>query len=205
MSQNTNASTTGTSPRPSVKDGPILREHTFDGIQEYDQKLPNWWLFTFYIMIVFFICFWVYYYSFGGMNSPEAEIKAEMSKIETIKQKALEAMLDKLDDAVLVEWSQNKQILSKGEEIYKAQCVACHNQNLEGGIGRSLVDAHWEYGGKPMEIFNLVLKGSPADSQGFNQAKMAPYESILGAEKTAQVTAYIMSKSPHIDKSSASQ
>lgn len=36
----------------------VLREHEFDGIQEYDQKLPNWWLFTFYIAIVWFLVHW---------------------------------------------------------------------------------------------------------------------------------------------------
>ena len=49
-------------PSDSNKNEIILKEHVYDGIQEYDQKLPNWWLFTLYITIVWFIFAWVAYY-----------------------------------------------------------------------------------------------------------------------------------------------
>ncbi|MFK7909569.1 MAG: cbb3-type cytochrome c oxidase N-terminal domain-containing protein [Akkermansiaceae bacterium] len=187
--------------KPSIKDGPVLREHVFDGIQEYDQKLPNWWLFSFYSMIVLFICYWVFYYSFGGLDTPEQEIKAEMATIEKAKQKDLEAMLNKLDDKVLVEWSQNQTITAEGQQIYNTTCVACHAPDLNGGvIGRSLIDKHWEYGGKPMDLFDMVLNGSPADAKGFNGQKMQPWKDLLGAEKSAKVTAFVISKSPHVVK-----
>ncbi len=183
-----------------VTAGPVLREHVFDGIQEYDQKLPNWWLFSFYSMIILFICYWVYYYSFDGLNTPQEKIQAQMTAIEQAKQMDLEAMLEKLDDKVLIEWSQNASIISEGRQLYTATCVACHAPDLNGGvIGRSLIDEHWEYGGKPMEIFNIVLNGSPANAVGFNGQKMQPWKDLLGAEKVAKVSAYVISKSQNAD------
>ncbi len=187
--------------KPSVKDGPVLRDHTFDGIHEFDQKLPNWWLFTFYIAIVFFVCYWVAYYSMDMMESPVETIDAKMAGIEAKKKQELVAMMDRLDDSVLIEWSQNGDITTEGKAIYDQYCAACHGPNLgDGVIGRSLIDDHWEYGGKPMQLFNLVLNGSPADAKGFNGQKMQAWKDQLGPEKAAKAVAYVISKSPHIKK-----
>ena len=35
----------------SKKGEVVLRKHEYDGIQEFDQKLPNWWLLTFYCLL----------------------------------------------------------------------------------------------------------------------------------------------------------
>ena len=53
----------------------ILREHEYDGIQEYDQKLPNWWLFTFYGAIVWFVIHWGVYYYTDFFSSPQERVK----------------------------------------------------------------------------------------------------------------------------------
>jgi len=43
--------------KPEKASGPELRDHVFDGIQEFDNKLPNWWLWTFYIMVIFYFIY----------------------------------------------------------------------------------------------------------------------------------------------------
>lgn len=181
----------------SVKDGPVLREHVFDGIEEFDQKLPNWWLFTFYIAIAFYVGYWVIYYSSDMLQSPAEKINAEMTVINEAKKKELSAMIDQLDNEVLIQWSQNPDIVAEGEAVFTQTCAACHGADLNGtAIGRSLMDNEWAHGAEPMQLFNLVIDGSPSDAEGFNGQKMTAWKNVLGPEKCAKAVAYVLSKNP---------
>lgn len=188
-------------PTPSAKGGPVLREHSFDGIQEFDQKLPNWWLFTFYIAIAIFLVYWLLFYSTSLFDSPSKRIEVAMERIDLKKKQELESMLSSLDNEVLFTWSQNASIVEEGKAIFSNNCVACHGVDLKGSsMGRSLMDAHWEHGGKPMELFQLVLEGTPQGAQGFQGQKMQSWRDQLGADGVAKVVAYVMSQSPTVER-----
>ncbi|MBL4575841.1 MAG: c-type cytochrome [Opitutaceae bacterium] len=164
-----------------VKEDPI-REHTFDGIEEYDKKLPNWWLFTLYASIVFSFVYWIYYEQSGIGKSSEENLAIELARIETVKRASPSYVMG---DTELWEMSWDKSVVSNGKATYIAFCVSCHGANLEGGIGLSLVDDTWVIGGNPTDIVKMVTDGSPAKG-------MMPWGTILGDKKISEVVAFIL-------------
>jgi cytochrome c oxidase cbb3-type subunit 3 len=183
----------------SRKDEVVLRPHVYDGIQEYDQKLPNWWLFTFYGAIVWFVVFWIAYYQFDLFRSDTERIDSVMAEIEDAKNKELEELLADLDDESLVsEWATRDTAVANGQDTYMTHCSACHSQDLTAQVagvqlpGLSLKDGEWKYGGKPMEVFTIINDGSPPESEGHNGARMEAWGQKLSPKSVAELTAFII-------------
>lgn len=186
----------------------VLRDHEYDGIQEYDQKLPNWWLFIFIGAHVFFLGYWVVYYNLGWFKTDEQKIEVAMAKIEQAQQKALDDMLATLDNETLVnEWATDPVRVASGREVYLTNCIACHGQDLKGVIdigggqtvalpGLPLTDGEWKYGGTPMDIFRIINEGTPPDSTGHNGAKMEAWGLKLPPVQVAELTAFIIKENP---------
>lgn len=175
----------------SPNNGPVLREHVYDGIQEYDQKLPNWWLFSWYITMVFFVIAWVAYYQFGIGMSDEKEIETAMARIAEYQQKELE----QIDDDKLWAMAKDEKLVAAGAATYNTTCVACHAADLSAHLGGAklpglpLNDREWKHGGSPTEILTVVRKGSPDVTKG-----MPPWEPQLGLQRVVEVVAYVLSK-----------
>ncbi|MDF1752620.1 MAG: cbb3-type cytochrome c oxidase N-terminal domain-containing protein [Verrucomicrobiales bacterium] len=177
----------------------ILREHEYDGIQEFDQKLPNWWLFTFYGAIVFFFGMWFVYYTLGLVQSDQERITKAVSAVNEKKSAALADTLSNLTDSVLVhEWATDESKVKAGEAIYLQVCIACHGPNMDAPtkLALSLVDQEWKYGNAPLDIFKLINNGTPPESKGMEPsgARMMPFGQSFSPEEIASITAFIISK-----------
>lgn len=169
-----------------LPEGVVLRDHVVDGIQEYDQRLPMWWLIILFSVIGFSIAYWVVLDDrrFTGANDPSLEQK--LSSLATIR---LANSIDVTNDALFWEMSTNPSFVSAGQATFEANCVACHGKELQGGIGFNLVDEEWVHGSKPSQIYISI-------SNGFLEKGMQPWENLLGQKRIAEVVAYVLSKNP---------
>ncbi|MGA3006645.1 MAG: cbb3-type cytochrome c oxidase N-terminal domain-containing protein [Opitutaceae bacterium] len=172
---------------PPPPDGP-LRDHAYDGIREYDKRLPNWWLLTFYATIVFAIAYWAVMRQFGAPHSDHARIDAALTQIEAARLTA--ASSSKLDNGTLWKMSTNPVFVEAGRATFESTCVSCHLKSLrgkaEGGIGANLRGHAWIHGGQPTDLLHTVTTGVPPKG-------MPTWGPILGPKKIAEVVAYVLS------------
>ncbi|MBI2497043.1 MAG: c-type cytochrome [Opitutae bacterium] len=175
--------------QPPDDSGIQLREHTYDGIQEYDQRLPNWWLYTLYGTVVFWIVYWFAHMIAGLVPADGAKVDAEMAKIAALK---MASSIDVSNDAKFWEMSRNGVFVDAGQQTFNSLCVACHLPSLRGksenpaAVGPDLTDTAWIHGGTPKEVYVTVAKGVLAKG-------MPTWEPVLGQKKTAEVVAYVLS------------
>lgn len=147
-----------------------------DGIEEYDNPLPDWWVGLFVVSTVWGIGYAVNYH-----------LVAESSQ---------RGFYDEEVAAAAVRWPQpeeaagadlSPETLALGGETFAAHCLSCHGAALQGGIGPSLVDAAWIHGGDYESIARTITEGVAAKG-------MPQWGPILGARKVAAVASFVMDK-----------
>lgn len=168
---------------------PELRPHTYDGIQEYDARLPNWWLFTLYGAIAFSLVYWMFYHT-TGMGLRDEEVLAQ--RMEAVAEARLAGSMGSLTDADIWAKSRDPKFVAAGRDIFNANCTACHLASLRGkqenpaAVGPSLVDAEWIHGGQPGQVRHTI-------TNGVVDKGMQAWGPVLGERKVLEVAAYVLS------------
>jgi cytochrome c oxidase cbb3-type subunit 3 len=164
---------------PIERENEILFDHEYDGIRELDNQLPPWWVYMFYATIVFAgIYMWFYHINADG-NVQENEYKTEIADAEIL----MKQMSEKVNEETVTILTDASRV-SKGAEIFQANCKACHGANGEGTVGPNLTDDYWLHGGDIKSIFKTVKYGVP-------QKGMIAWQSQLSPSQIQEVASYI--------------
>jgi mono/diheme cytochrome c family protein len=245
-----------------------LLDHDYDGIREFDNDMPTWWIGLFYVTIFIAFFYFVHYHVLGTGKLSDAEYVSEIQpssdKLQfageqsllglvlgkhgyhspfdnpveemtprqeyelqqylqlSFKTLLMEAMskapegeLKKLEESfpdiytafleggyesiigtgmpssstinnVFIEMTALTDVasLSVGKEIYVNNCVTCHGNQGQGGIGPNMTDDYWIHGGTFPDIAFTIFKGVP--SKG-----MVAWGKALSTDEIKQVGSYI--------------
>jgi cytochrome c oxidase cbb3-type subunit 3 len=157
--------------------------HEIDGIEEYDNKLPNWWLYTLYGSMLFAAGYWFHYQTSGFGILPSAEYRIDVEKAA-----AAEAAKVKAGGAITAEGlttlSRDKNTVNVGRQVFAQTCAACHRADGGGIVGPNLTDNFWIHGGSLDKIYATISTGVPDKG-------MPAWGPQLGAERVQAVTAFV--------------
>ena len=132
------------------------RSHAFDGITEYDNNLPRWWVWMLYISVVFAVSYLVYFHILSGELS---KADADRYEIEIAKVKEAAQNHTKTEEE-LVALSKDPAMVAKGKEaLKKAICFTCHGPEYTGLIGPNLRDKYWLYTSKMTAMVETITHG----------------------------------------------
>lgn len=158
----------------------------YDGIEEYDNALPNWWLWLFYLTIIFSVGYFAYY-EFGPGLGSEALLKQSMAELDQIKlaaQKERAAQGGPVVDVVAL--SKDPAHVAAGAALFQAKCGVCHGQKGEGMVGPNLTDNFWIHGGSVEEVRAVI-------ENGVLDKGMLAWKGVLKDSEIADSMAYLWS------------
>jgi cytochrome c oxidase cbb3-type subunit 3 len=164
--------------------------HVWDeDLAEWNNPLPSWWRWLFYITIVFSLLYVVLYPGlgiFGGtlkwsaVGQYEQEQKRAEATFGPIYAKYAGMDVEKV--------AADPAAMAIGQNLYLNYCAQCHASDARGSKGfPNLTDGDWLYGGDPKAIKETILVG--------RNGVMPPMGAALGAEGTKDVAHYVMSLS----------
>lgn len=168
--------------RPPHAEAPVI--HEYDGIQEQDNHLPNWWLATLFLTIAFSIGYWFYYHEYEAGETSWQAYQREMAALRAAEAARARAG-GQVTPAMLTTLSRDENTVNQGRQIFASNCAACHGPNGGGTIGPNLTDEYWIHGGSPDRIYRTISEGVP--SKG-----MPAWGAQLGAERVQAVTAFLL-------------
>jgi cytochrome c oxidase cbb3-type subunit 3 len=183
--------------------------HAWDGdLQEYNNPLPVWWVYTFYATVIFSIVYWVIYPSWpigkdwvGGMSkityvNSEGETKThswntrallleDMNKASAEQKPYFDKISAMSYEQIAKDPEMSGFILSSGKALFADNCAPCHQAGGQGVVGffPNLTDDDWLYGGSYDTIHATLMGG--------RRGYMPTFSEVLDGEQIDQLANYV--------------
>ena len=155
----------------------------YDGIQEYDNPMPRWWLLLFAITIILVPVYYLAPGDIGSGGKKDEMYAKEMAAFAAAHPDFGKSAMTAED---MAKRAADPATIAAGKTLFATNCVACHLPDGGGLIGPNLTDDYWIHGGTPLEIHTTITEGVLAKG-------MPPWGKMLKPEQINDVMAYVIS------------
>ena len=180
--------------------------HEWDGIEELNNPLPRWWLWTMYLCIIWAIGYTILYPAWPMLNSATSGVLGWSSRGDlAADMAAADAKRAPIRNAIgaatlaQIEADENlyQAAIQGGSAAFKVNCVQCHGTGAIGSKGYpNLQDDDWLWGGDLESIHYTLTHGvrNPGhDATRFSQ--MPAFGDVLPAGDINALVGYVQSLS----------
>ncbi len=181
--------------------------HQWDGIEEYNNPMPRWWVWTFYATIVWGIGYTIAYPAWPLVTqatpgllgaSTRADVAAEIARVDAanaaIKERLIAADLNAIgSDPELAAYAERA-----GAAVFRTNCAQCHGSGAAGVVGKgypNLLDDDWLWGGTMEDIYLTIAHGirNTTDPEArYSEMPKFGADGILDDTQIAQVVEHVL-------------
>ena len=186
--------------------------HVWDGIEEYDNPLPRWWLWTFYACILYALIYAVLYPAWPMLTratpgllgySTRANVATEIQRFADANA-PIRARLEAADlTAIAADPDLNQYATSAGASVFRTWCAQCHGSGAAGVQASgypNLLDDDWLWGGDVTSIHTTITHGirNTTDPDA-RYSEMPKFGELLTPEEIGQLVQHAgaISGQPH--------
>mgnify|MGYP001072124025 CR=1 FL=1 len=190
---------------PEKKD-PETTGHSWNGIEEFNNPLPRWWLITLYLTIIWAIGYMIAYPAIPLINgatpgllgySSRGEVAADIEAVNTQNAPLIER-INELELAAiagdeLVGGEADGFAYNGGKAVFATFCSQCHGAGANGAVGYpSLIDDDWLWGGSMEDIYTTINHGIRHEADlDTRLSDMPAFGEFLTDEEIAGLVQYV--------------
>lgn len=178
--------------------------HVWDRIEELNNPLPKWWVYTLYLCIIWAVGYTVVYPAWpmlnratrGIMGSTErAAVDVEIARYDAANADIKSALVAADLNAISQDEALKTYAVSAGASVFKTNCATCHGAGAAGAKGYpNLLDNDWLWGGDMVSIHTTLLHGIRNTSDPDARLSQMPSfgtDGILTLDQITQVIEHV--------------
>ena len=177
--------------RPGEGSAADTTGHEWDGLKEYNNPMPRWWLGLFYITIVFALGYLLLYPGLGNFKGllGWTQVGAYEAEVEAV-ERDVAPLFAKYAALRIPELAKDPAAMATGRRLFVTNCSVCHGADGHGSRGfPNLADDNWQWGGSPEQIEQTITHG--------RTGMMMAWGTALGEDGVKAVATYVRSLGGH--------